>query len=134
MMKGKDLVAFDLKKEPEWKREAYGENNVGQGLLLAKRLVERGVRHVEVNSGGWDNHNAIYEERNFPKKSKEVDDALSALLEDLQKSGLLDETLVVLTTEFGRTPVISENLGRNHWPQAFTCLLAGAGVKAGTIF
>ena len=134
MMKGKDLVAFDLKKEPEWKREAYGENNVGQGLLLAKRLVERGVRHVEVNSGGWDNHNAIYEDRNFPKKSKEVDDALSALLEDLQKSGLLDETLVVLTTEFGRTPVISENLGRNHWPQAFSCLLAGAGVKAGTIF
>jgi len=134
MMKSEDLVAFNLSKEPEWKQEAYGDNQVGQGLLLAKRLIERGVRHVEVTSGGWDHHNSIYSDKTFPTKSKMVDDGLSALLEDLDKSGLLDETLVVLTSEFGRTPKISERLGRNHWPQSFSTALMGAGVKTGQVY
>ena len=133
MMRSEDLAAFDLALEPASVRADYGENAVGQGLLLARRLVERGVQHVEVHADGWDHHVQIYEKENFPSRSRAVDDGLSALLHDLAASGRLAETLVVVTTEFGRTPEISEVLGRNHWPQAFTCLLAGAGVKAGTV-
>lgn len=134
MMRSPDLVAFDLAQEPQKVREDYGQNAVGQGLLLARRLVERGVQHVEVHGDGWDHHVQIYEPQYFPDRSREVDDGLSALVRDLGASGLLSETLIVVTTEFGRTPEISDVLGRNHWPQAFTCLLAGAGVKAGTTY
>ena len=134
MMRSEDLAAFDLSQEDSWKHEAYGENRLGQGLLLARRLVERGVRHVEVNYGGWDNHNAIYSERTFPEKSRHVDQAMASLLEDLDKSGLLKDTLVVLTSEFGRTPEVNQNLGRDHWPKSFSCLLAGAGVKTGQVY
>jgi len=134
MMRSTDLAAFDLALEPAQNRRDYGENAVGQGLLLARRLVERGVQHVEVHADGWDHHVQIYEPQNFPLRSKTIDDGLSALIRDLRASGLLDETLVVVTTEFGRTPTISQDvLGRNHWPQAFSCLLAGAGVKAGSV-
>lgn len=134
MMRSADLVAFDLAREPENVREDYGQNAVGQGLLLARRLVERGVQHVEVHGDGWDHHVQIYEPQYFPERSREVDDGLSALVRDLSASGLLAETLIVVTTEFGRTPEISDVLGRNHWPQAFTCLLAGAGIKAGAVY
>lgn len=133
LMRSEDLRAFDLTLEPERVREAYGMNSVGQGLLLARRLVERGVQHVEVHSDGWDHHVTLFRDDFFPRKSREVDDALSALIRDLDSSGLLSETLVVVTTEFGRTPEISDVLGRNHWPQAFSCLLAGAGVKQGFV-
>lgn len=133
LMRSADLKAFDLASEPERVRRDYGENPVGQGLLLARRLVERGVQHVEVHGDGWDHHVTIFEQEFFPRRSREVDDGLSALVRDLRASGLIEETLIVVTSEFGRTPEISGVLGRNHWPQAFTCLLAGAGVKGGFV-
>jgi hypothetical protein len=129
LMKSKDLKAFDLKEETASTRESYGSDNFGQGVLLARRLVERQVRFVEVQLGGWDTH-----QNNFtrvPERCAILDQALSALLDDLTKRGLLDETLVVLATEFGRTPTINVNEGRDHYPKAFSCMLAGGGIKGG---
>ncbi|MCM8532561.1 MAG: DUF1501 domain-containing protein [Lentisphaeraceae bacterium] len=132
MMRSKDLEAFDLSKEPKWKREAYGDFTLGHSLLLAKRLVERDVRHVEVTSPVGDPHSNIY--IGTPDRYREVDKAISALIEDLDKTGLLKETLVVVASEFGRTPFINEAKGRDHWPSGFSCLLAGAGVKSGHVY
>ena len=113
-------------------REAYGDDNFGQGLLLARRLVERQVRFVEVQLGGWDTH-----QNNFtrvPERTAILDQALSSLLDDLSKRGMLDETLVVLATEFGRTPNINVNEGRDHYPKAFSCMLAGGGIRGGQVW
>ena len=132
LMKSKDLKAFDLKEESESTRESYGSDNFGQGVLLARRLVERQVRFVEVQLGGWDTH-----QNNFsrvPERCSILDQALSALLDDLSKRGLLEETLVVLATEFGRTPNINVNDGRDHYPKAFSCMLAGGGIRGGQIW
>jgi len=131
LMRSKDLEAFDLTLEGDAKRETYGDNPFGQGCLLAKRLVKNGVRFVEVNNGGWDTH-----DDNFTRvaaKGAVLDQALAALLADLASSNLLDETLVVVATEFGRTPTIQteRNNGRNHYPRAFSCLLAGGGIQGG---
>jgi len=130
LMSSKDLEAFDLTKEPAAAREAYGTDAFGQGCLLARRLIEHQVRFVEVQNGGWDTHNQNFEamERKLPV----LDRALAALLSDLESRGLLEETLVVLTTEFGRTPDIrEERTGRDHYPKAFSALLAGGGIKGG---
>jgi hypothetical protein len=132
LMTSKDLEAFDISQENEKTAELYGSNSFGQGCLLARRLVEKGVRYIEVNLGGWDNHNAIYD--SFPAKSAMLDQGLAALLQDLSSRGLLDSTLVVLATEFGRTPVINQNKGRDHYPKAFSCVLAGGGVKGGQVY
>lgn len=132
LMQSKDLVAFDITKEPEGLRERYGLNNFGQGVLLARRLAENGVRFIEVTSGGWDTHNANFV--NLPEKADELDTALSALLVDLERRGMLADTLVVLATEFGRTPEINANEGRDHHPQAFSCMLAGGGIRGGQVF
>jgi uncharacterized protein (DUF1501 family) len=130
LMSSKDLAAFDLKQEPEAMRAAYGATPFGQGCLLARRLVEHDVRFVEVTYGGWDTHNQNFEE--LEEKCPVLDQALATLLEDLQARGLLKETLVVLATEFGRTPKVrEERMGRDHYPKAFSCLLAGGGVKGG---
>ena len=132
LMKSKDLKAFDLKEESESTRESYGSDNFGQGVLLARRLVERQVRFVEVQLGGWDTH-----QNNFsrvPERCAILDQALSALLDDLSKRGLLEETLVVLATEFGRTPNINVNDGRDHYPKAFSCMLAGGGIRGGQVW
>ncbi|MFT5124393.1 MAG: hypothetical protein ACI9TH_000317 [Kiritimatiellia bacterium] len=132
LMKSEDLDAFDLNKEPRHLKEAYGENGFGQGCLLARRLIENDVRFVEVTSGGWDTHT-----NNFvtvPEKAAELDQALSALLTDLKERGLLDDTLVVVATEFGRTPEINSNDGRDHSPTAFTGLLAGGGIAGGQVY
>ena len=132
LMKSKDLKAFDLKDESESTRESYGSDNFGQGVLLARRLVERQVRFVEVQLGGWDTH-----QNNFsrvPERCAILDQALSALLDDLSKRGLLEETLVVLATEFGRTPNINVNDGRDHYPKAFSCMLAGGGIRGGQVW
>ena len=132
LMQSKDLTAFDISQEPEGLRERYGLNNFGQGVLLARRLAENGVRFIEVTSGGWDTHNANFV--NLPDKANELDTALSALLSDLSRRGMLDDTLVVVATEFGRTPEINANEGRDHHPQAFSGLLAGGGVRGGQVF
>ncbi len=131
LMKSKDLEVFDLTQESQEKRDAYGSDSFGQACLLARRLVENKVRFVEVNYGGWDTH-----EDNFTRVEQRcatLDQALSTLLADLASLGLLQSTLVVVATEFGRTPTIQSdrNNGRNHFPQAFSCLLAGGGIKGG---
>ncbi|MFK5924291.1 MAG: DUF1501 domain-containing protein, partial [Verrucomicrobiota bacterium] len=132
IMTSEDLEVFDLKKEDELVRETYGENSFGQGCLLARRLVERDVRSIEVDLGGWDMHNNTFIEA--PDKCAILDQALAALLGDLNKRGMLEDTLVVLATEFGRTPRINQNVGRDHFPAAFSCMLAGGGIKGGVAY
>lgn len=132
MMKSKDLKAFDLTDESAAARDVFGRHSFGQGCLLARRLVERGVRFVEVSLGGWDTHTTNFVK--LPEQCQILDQTLAALLADLHDRGLLKETLVVLTTEFGRTPDINQNVGRDHYPQAFTALLAGGGVKGGFVY
>ena len=126
-----DLEAFDIAKEPEKLRAAYGDSPFSQGCLLARRLVEAGVRCVEVELGGWDMHREIFEE--LPVKAGQLDTAMAALLGDLDDRGLLASTLVVLGTEFGRSPQVNDNAGRDHHPAVFSCVLAGAGVKGGVV-
>lgn len=132
LMTSEDLKAFDIAQEDAKNAARYGDNKFGQGVLLARRLVEKGVRFVEVNLGGWDNHNDIYSR--FGENTNTLDTALSALLGDLKARGLLDSTLVVLATEFGRTPKINQNKGRDHYPKAFSGLLAGGGIKGGQVY
>ena len=130
-LKSKDLELFDLTKENSDKRAKYGDTRLGQGCLLAKRLIKGDIKFIEINNGGWDTH-----VDNFTKldnKLKEVDDALSALVLDLDSEGLLDSTLIALVTEFGRTPNINVNEGRDHHPQCYSTVLIGAGVKGGYI-
>jgi hypothetical protein len=131
LMGSGDLAAFDIAREDEKTRERYGRSRLGQGCLLARRLVESGVRCVEVEMGGWDMHRELWEE--LPGKVGELDAALATLLEDLEARGLLGSTLVVLATEFGRSPKINENAGRDHHPAVFSAVLAGAGVKPGVV-
>ena len=132
IMQSKDLQAFDLKEEDSKTRARYGANPFGQGCLLARRLIDHDVRAVEVSYGGWDMHNSVFIEA--PEKCAILDQAMGALLTDLERIGKLDDTVVVLTTEFGRTPHINENAGRDHHPQAFSSVLAGGGFKGGTVY
>lgn len=132
IMKSDDLVAFDLNKEPEEMHTLYGSGTFSQGCLLARRLVEHGVRFVEVSLGGWDTHNDNFVR--VPEQCATLDKALAALLGDLSTRGMLDDTLVVLTTEFGRTPKINQNEGRDHYPKAFSSILAGGGIRGGQIY
>jgi Protein of unknown function (DUF1501) len=132
LMRSQDLAAFDLVDEPDNLKTRYGKNAFGQGCLLARRLVEHGVRFVEVSLGGWDTHNSNFV--NVPEQCNMLDSALSTLIDDLERRGLLDSTLVVLATEFGRTPEINTNEGRDHHPKAFSCLLAGGGVRGGQVY
>lgn len=132
IMASDDLLAFHLSEEPDALREKYGRNKFGQGCLLARRLVEKGVRYVEVASGGWDMHNNI--DDGMEERGAELDVALAALLQDLQDRGLLESTLVVLCSEFGRGPKINGNGGRDHHPKVFSTLLAGGGVKGGFVY
>jgi hypothetical protein len=131
LMNSKDLKAFNINDEAASTRTMYGGGRFAQGCMLARRLVEHGVRFVEVQLGGWDTH---YD--NFAAvegRCKEFDQAYAGLLQDLEKRGLLKDTLVVVATEFGRTPEIKTEHqdGRDHHPAAFSCLLAGGGVKGG---
>lgn len=131
LMASSDLEAFNLNKEAPRTKERYGNHKLGKACLLARRLVEHGVRYIEVTQGGWDTHNNNHE--NVANLTNPLDQSLSALLDDLHYRGLLDETLVVVGTEFGRSPQLNNNNGRNHHPKAFTCLLAGGGIQGGQI-
>jgi len=132
LMGSVDLQAFDIAKEKPEIRAKYGDSKVGLGCMLARRLVEAGVRCVEVEFGGWDMHRDVANE--MREKGSQLDRAMGTLLEDLQERGLLASTLIVLATEFGRTPKINENAGRDHHPGVFSCVLAGAGVKGGAVY
>jgi hypothetical protein len=132
VMKSEDLVAFDLNKEEESMHDLYGNDSFGQGCLLARRLVEHGVRFIEVTLGGWDMHQDIY--ARLPEKAATLDQGVSALIGDLDRRGLLKDTLVVLTSEFGRTPKINQNSGRDHYPKAFSSVLWGGGVAGGQVY
>ncbi len=124
-------AAFELHKEPQKLREAYGLNSAGQRLLMARRLVESGVRFVALTYGGFDHHSNI--ETNINRQLEPFDKAYATLINDLSDRGMLDETLVIVTTEFGRTPKINNNAGRDHWPQVFSIAMAGGGVKGGYV-
>jgi hypothetical protein len=138
LMRSAAARAFNLEEEPEVLRDAYGRNQFGQGCLLARRLVERGVPFVEVSLGGvdgqafgWDTH-----QQNFDivkRLSQVLDPAWSTLMMDLQARGLLDSTLIVWAGEFGRTPKINPNRGRDHFPDAWSTVLAGGGIKGGQV-
>jgi uncharacterized protein (DUF1501 family) len=123
--------AFDLAHEPERLRDLYGRSAFGQGCLMARRLIETGVTFVEVQSSGWDTHGN--ELSTLKKLIPPVDQALSALVTDLQARGLLERTLLIWMGEFGRQPHINLTAGRDHYPQAFNVALAGAGVKGGRV-
>lgn len=132
LLKSDDLKAFDLKQENDKIREAYGKTRFGDGCLLARRLVQKGVRFVEVNMGGWDLHNYIF--RDMPAKANEFDKGVTSLLKDLASKRMLDDVMVVVGTEFGRKPTINQNYGRDHHPSAYSCMLAGAGIKKGVVY
>lgn len=131
-MNSNDIDAFELKNENPHIVNLYDKSDFSRSCLLAGRLVERGVRFVKVNLGGWDYHDAIYDK--MPGNANKLDRGLSSLLAHLSQQGLLDSTLVVVSTEFGRKPEVNPNRGRDHHPDGFTCLMAGAGVKAGQIY
>jgi hypothetical protein len=137
MMRSSAAKAFDLDEEPAAMHEAYGRNSFGQGCLLARRLVERGVPFVEValsspdGNGilGWDTHAQNFE--TVERLCNVLDAGWSTLMTDLRTRGLLDSTLIVWMGEFGRTPKINETAGRDHFPNAWSTVLAGGGIRGG---
>ena len=124
--------AFDINREGDKTRDLYGRHDLGQRMLLARRLVEVGVSFVTINYGGWDHHRELFKtcKGEFMKK---FDQSMSALITDLDQRGLLESTLVVALGEFGRTPKINKDGGRDHWPGAMNILFAGAGVPRGAV-
>ena len=124
--------AFNLKAEPDSIKDEYGKNQAGMRMLLARRLVEGGVRFVSLTYGGWDHHQNIHQ--GFAREMPPFDKAFAALIRDLDRRHLLDSTLVMVSSEFGRTPKINQNSGRDHWPKVFSVVLAGGGIKKGMIY
>jgi hypothetical protein len=125
-------AAFDVSKESEQTRKLYGETDFGQRLLLARRLAEVGVSFTVVYWGGWDHHRTIFKTFRDGYAEK-LDRGLSGLISDLDQRGMLDSTLVVCLGEFGRTPKVNKDAGRDHWPGAMSVLFAGAGVPRGGV-
>lgn len=134
LMKSEDLATFDLSLEEKYEEKAarYGNTRVGKGAMLAKRLVSSGVRFVEVVSGGWDMHNDLWDA--IPTTGGQLDQALGSLIDDLKAEGLFEKTLIVVGTEFGRTPIINANGGRDHHPRVFSTMFAGGGIKGGQVY
>ena len=124
--------AFDISKEPAGLAETFGNHAFGQSCLLAARLVEAGVRFTTVTFGGWDTHQNNFETLKT-QRLPQLDEGLAALFTTLSERGLLDSTTVFVTGEFGRTPKINPRGGRDHWPRAMFCLMAGGGVKGGQV-
>lgn len=132
MMHSPRLKAFDIGEEPDAVKQAYGDTNFGRGCLMARRLVASGVKFVEVVLDGWDTH-----QDNFGRTTKlmgTLDPAYAALIKELDERKLLDSTLIIWMGEFGRTPKINGNEGRDHYPQAWNAVLAGGGVRGGTVY
>jgi uncharacterized protein (DUF1501 family) len=125
-------AAFDVKAEPDTIRDEYGRNQAGQRMLLARRLVEAGVRFVTLSYGSWDMHERIRDNMNLVLPT--FDQAFAALITDLDRRGLLSSTLVMVSSEFGRTPRVNERAGRDHWPKVFSVVLAGGGIKPGLAY
>ena len=123
--------AFSIERESDRLRDRYGRNTFGQSLLLGRRLLERGVTFVTINYGGWDHHGKIFE--GLDRKLPELDQGLSALIQDMHDRGQLADTLVAVFGEFGRSPKINKDAGRDHWGQAASLLFCGAGVKEGQV-
>jgi len=123
--------AFNMDKEPDAYKDRYGRNQAGQRMLLARRLVEAGARFVTLSYGGWDHHQRITP--SMRRQLPAFDTAFAALITDLEERGLLDETLVLVTTEFGRTPKINGDAGRDHWSKVFSIAMAGGGTKRGSV-
>jgi uncharacterized protein (DUF1501 family) len=124
-------AAFDIGKENDVLRDEYGRTEFGQSCLMARRLVESGVRFVTVNYGGWDHHKKIFD--GLDKKLPEFDQGFATLVRDMHERGSLAETLIVAMGEFGRTPKLNKDAGRDHWGRAGSLLFAGAGVRGGTV-
>tara|TARA_A100001037_G_scaffold66158_1_gene58407 strand:+ start:429 stop:1748 length:1320 start_codon:yes stop_codon:yes gene_type:complete len=124
--------AFDLNKEPDQLRDKYGRNTAGARMILARRLVEAGARFVTLTYGGWDMHNNIA--GSMRSQLPAFDKGFSTLIEDLSDRGMLDSTLVCVVSEFGRTPKINANAGRDHWPKVFSTIIAGGGIKGGMTY
>jgi uncharacterized protein (DUF1501 family) len=130
LMTSSQMEAFRVEKEDDKVKERYGTTGFGQGCLLARRLVEAGVPFVEVDLGGWDLHNNTHTTL-ADTKLPELDRAMSALVEDLEQRGMLQDTAIIWMGEFGRTPRINQNAGRDHWARSWSCVVGGAGIKGG---
>ncbi len=131
LMNPKAASVFNLDEEETSLREAYGTSTFGQGCLMARRLVERGVSFVEVSLDGWDTHTNNFER--VKELSQQLDRGCGSLLKDLRERGLLEDTLIVCQGEFGRTPRINGQDGRDHWPSSWAMMLAGAGIRGGQV-
>jgi len=133
MISSKDArEAFNMSAESQATKDAYGVNSAGGRMLMARRLVEAGVRFVSLTYGGWDHHANVG--REFTKQMPSFDQALAALITDLEQRKMLDSTLVMVSSEFGRTPKVNKDAGRDHWPRVFSVVLAGGGIKKGLIY
>ena len=130
LLTSEQMEAFKVVGEPEAVKDRYGDNNFGKSCLMARRLVEVGVPFIEVNLGGWDNHQNI-----FPtlrdNKLPMLDKGMSALVEDLEERGLLEDTAIIWMGEFSRTPRINQNAGRDHWARSWSVVVGGAGMNGG---
>lgn len=130
LMTSKQMQAFRVAQEPQAVRDRYGNTNFGRGCLMARRLVETGVPFVEVDLGGWDNHQNIFQTLST-QKLPELDNAMSALVEDLDQRGLLQDTAIIWMGEFSRTPNINGTTGRDHFARAWSVVVGGGGIKGG---
>nr|ABX10648.1 hypothetical secreted protein [uncultured planctomycete 3FN] len=130
LMTSSQMKAFKVEDEDPKTKEAYGENNFGQGLLMARRLVETGVPFIEVSSGGWDLHNGVFTALK-DTKLPELDQGIGALTADLKQRGMLDDVVLVWMGEFGRTPRINANVGRDHWARSWSVMIGGGGLQGG---
>ncbi len=128
----KAKAAFDINAEPAPVRDEYGRNPAGQRMLMARRLVAAGVRFVSLTYGGWDMHSNVKD--GMRGQLPVFDQAFATLIRDLERTGLLDSTLVMVSSEFGRTPKINATAGRDHWPKVFSVVLAGGGIKKGFVY
>lgn len=131
MVLSPSVKAFDISSEPEELKKAYGDNDFGRGCMMARRLVESGVSFVEVQLNGWDHHNDIF--NRSADLIKKADPAMATLITDLKQRGMLDNTLVVWMGEFGRSPKLTGDAGRGHYPRVFNAALAGCGIRGGQV-